>query len=195
MKPAAIVPSPATDRWQFLDRPAERLRYAAIASLIRSLAGRGPVVEIGGGTGHLLGWLEPDQTTGYVAVDLEADLLAGLRHHTIPIARHTSRMEGFMPEAAPIAALVASEVLYYVEEPAGHLTRIWRQAGHIELALVSSVLPRAGKPNWQRGYDRVSIAIAETHWPVLDRIRIESAESKLAWEIVALRPGTALSRP
>ena len=191
MKPAVAVASPATGRWQFLDRPAERLRYASIASLIRSSAGHGPVVEIGSGKGHLLGWLDPVETSEYVAVDMEAELLSGLRHDAIPITRHAARMEDFAPAGLPIAALVASEVLYYVEEPGRHLTRIWRSAGHIELAIVSSVLPRPDKPNWQRGYDRVTRALAETRWPVLDRIHIESAEANLAWEIVALRPGPA----
>lgn len=191
MKPAAATQAPASDRWQFLERPAERLRYAAIASLIRSLAGHGRVVEIGGGKGYLLGWLDPVQTSGYVAVDTDARLLSGLRHALIPISRHAVPMEVFAPAPGPIAALVASEVLYYVEEPGHHLVRLWRAAGHIELALVSSVLPRPDKPNWQRGHDRVTHALAGTGWPVLDRIRLESAEDRLAWEIVALRPGPA----
>ena len=193
MTTAVAAPAPATGRWQFLDRPAERLRYATIASLITSFAGRGPVVEIGSGDGHLLGWLDPAATPEYIAVDLDTELLSGLRHVAIPIVRRTSRMEDFTPEAAPIAALVASEVLCYVEEPGRHLNRIWNAARHIELAVVSSVLPHAGKPNWQRGYDRVIAALAETQWPILDRIRIESAATKLAWEIVALRPGPAQS--
>lgn len=116
---------------------------------------------------------------------------SNLRHDTIPVTRHASRFEDFTLSAAPIAALVASEVLYYVEEPGRHLTRIWRSSGHVELALVSSVLPRPDKPNWRRGYDRVVAALADTGWPVLDRVRIESAEANLAWEIVALRPGSA----
>ncbi len=191
MSGIAVTAAPATGRWEFLDCPVERLRYAAIASLIRSSAGRGPVVEIGSGKGHLLGWLEPVETSEYVAVDMDAEFLSDLRHDTIPVTRHAARMEDFTPAGTPIAALVASEVLYYVEEPGRHLTRIWRAAGHIELALVSSVLPRPDKPNWRRSYDRVVAALADTDWPVLDRIRIESTEANLAWEIVALRPGTA----
>lgn len=188
---SAHTRAPAIDRWHFLDRPAERLRYAVIASLIRSSAGHGRVIEIGGGSGHLLGWLTSDQATEYIAVDVDAGLLAELRSDTVHIRRNVARMEDFTPDAGPIAALVASEVLYYVEEPGSHLLRIWRSAGHIELAVVSSVLPRPDKPNWLRGYDRVARAIEQSQWPVLDRIRIESAETRLTWEIVALCPGSA----
>lgn len=184
---------PSTERWRFLERPAERLRYAAMASLIKSFAGRGQIVEIGSGDGHLLGWLDPGMTSAYVAVDIETAALARLAHDRIAIVRQAARLEDFTPDANPIAALVASEVLYYVEEPGRQLLRIWRAAGHVEIALVSSVLPRPDKPSWQRGYDRVARAIGQTQWPVLDRIRIESAEAKLAWEIVALRPGAAQS--
>lgn len=186
---------PASDRWRFLERPAERLRYAVIGSLIRSLAGKGQVTEIGSGGGHLLRWLDAAQTTAYTAVDIDADLLSGLHHDRISITRHPIPMEEFVPPANPIAALVVSEVLYYVEDPGSHLMRIWQNAGEVELALISSILPKPDKPNWQRGYDRVTAAITTTGWRIIDRIRIESATERLAWEIVALRPGRAPVSP
>jgi hypothetical protein len=181
----------AKDRWAFLDRPAERLRYAVIASLITSHAERGPIVEIGADRGYLLGLLDPERTTGYVAVDLDASALAGVRHDVIAVTREPTRMEDYVPDAGPIAVLVASEVLSYVDAPGPHLLRIWRAAGHIGLALFSSVRPVPEKPNWQRGYDRVQQAIGATGWPELDRVTVASASARLSWEVVALRPGRA----
>lgn len=162
-----------------------------IASLIKSHADRGLIVEIGADRGYLLTWLDPRRTTGYVAVDVDAAVLAKIGHEDIAVTHLASRMEDYAPEAGPIAALVASEVLFYVEAPGSHLLRIWRAAGHIGLALVSTVRPIPAKPNWQRGYDRVQRAVTETGWPVLDRVTVGSTAERLAWEIVALKPGPA----
>jgi hypothetical protein len=184
-------PDNLASRWGFLERPSERLRYGIIASLIRSQAQRGRVVELGAGRGELLGLLDPEQTDAYVAVDKDADLLARIDHDRIPVERVAAAVEAFAPSNQPIAALVASEVLCYVEAPLTHLLRLWRTASRIDLVLVSSVLPRADKPNWQRGYDRVRQAIEATGWRQLDTIRIGSAADALGWEVVALTPGTA----
>lgn len=184
-------PYAPSNRWGFLERPSERLRYGIIASLIRSQAPRGRVVELGAGRGELLGLLDPEQSDAYVAVDTDAGLLDRIAHDRIAIERVEKTVEAFTPTSQPIAALVASEVLCYVEEPLTHLLRLWRVSGQIDLVLVSSVLPRADKPNWQRGYDRVRQAIEATGWPLLDTIRIGSAADALGWEVVALTPGTA----
>lgn len=191
MSKVAGTAIPPEYRWGFLERPAERLRYAVIASLIKSHADRGLIVEIGADRGHLLGWLDPHQTTAFVAVDPDAALLETIKHEVIPVTRVAARMEDYVPEAGPVAALVASEVLFYVDAPAEHLVRIWRAAGPIGLVLVSTVRPIPGKPNWQRGYERVQRALAETGWPVLDRVIIDSATERLSWEVVALKPGSA----
>lgn len=184
-----------SDRWRFLERPSERLRYGIIASLIRSHAPKGPVVELGAGRGALLDLLDPEQTDAYIAVDTDAGLLAQIAHDRIAVERVETAVESFAPSPAPIAALVASEVLCYVEAPLAHLLRIWRAARRVDLVLVSSVLPRADKPNWQRGYDRVRQAIEATGWPQLDTIRIGSAADALGWEVVALTPGLATAEP
>jgi hypothetical protein len=185
------TPGTPSNRWGFLERPSERLRYGIIASLIRSQAPKGSVVELGAGRGELLGFLDPEQSDAYFAVDTDAALLSHITHDRIRIERVESTLESYTPSAQPIAALVASEVLCYVEEPLAHLQRIWHAAGRIDLVLVSSVLPKAGKPNWQRGYDRVRQAIEATGWPELDTIRIGSAADALGWEVVALMPGAA----
>lgn len=184
-------PDAPSNRWGFLERPSERLRYGIIASLIHSQAPKGRVVELGAGRGALLDLLDPEQSDAYVAVDTDAGLLDRIAHDRIAIERVETTVEAFTPSSQPIAALVASEVLCYVEEPLTHLLRLWRASGHIDLVLVSSVLPRADKPNWQRGYDRVRQAIEATGWPLLDTIRIGSAADALGWEVVALTPGPA----
>jgi hypothetical protein len=191
MAQASSTAEPTADRWGYLERPAEQYRYAVMASLLHSHAGPGRVAELGAGRGHLLAWLDPRQVTAYEAIDIDAGLLAGLRHVSIAIARQHLSVEAYAPERGQLAGLVAAEVLYYVEEPGHHLLRIWRAAGAIDVALVSSVLPRPDKPNWRRGYDRVRGALAHTGWPILDTVRIESAADGLAWEVVALRPGVA----
>lgn len=186
-----VKPEPGAGRWDYLDHPVEQLRYAVMASIIRSHAGQGRVVELGSGRSRLLDWLSADQVTGYEGVDTDAGMLAGLQHDRIAIGRRQEPVETYVPSPGPIAALVASETLYYVESPATHLLRIWRVAGTVEVALVSTVLPQPGKPNWQRSYDRVRQALAETGWPVLDTYRLERVTDGLAWEIVGLLPGPA----
>ncbi|MEZ5926528.1 MAG: methyltransferase domain-containing protein [Hyphomicrobiaceae bacterium] len=187
-RPPVIVSS-SVERWTYLTRPSEQLRYAVIASLLKSLAPPGRVVELGSGHGHLLAWLDPAQVSAYEAVDIDAGLLSGLRHDRIEVTRKAQAVERYQPPAGPLAALVASEVLYYVEDPGRHLDRLWRATGAIDLVLISSVLPRPDKPNWRTGYERVRRAVAGTGWPVLDRVRIDSESDRLAWEIVALTPG------
>lgn len=191
MPPESRAAPSSSDRWAYLGRPSERLRYAAIGSLIRSHGLRGRIVEIGAGRGELLGWLDPAHVETYVAVDIDAHLLGELGHDRIAIERVNRALEIYTPERQPIAALVLSEVLYYTEVSSHHLMRIWRSACRIDLALVSTVLPRPDKPNWQRSYDRVRQALADTAWPVLDTIRIDSAAEQLAWEVTVLAPGPA----
>jgi hypothetical protein len=162
-----------------------------MASMIRSYGGQGRVVELGGVGGYLLGWLDPGQISAYDAVDIDADLHAGLRHDRIPVTFSHQPIETYTPATTPTADMAASEVLYFVEAPGAQLLRIWRTVARIDIALISCVLPRFDKPNWQRGYDRVEQAIEATGWPVIDRIRVESTDAGLAWEVTMLRPGSA----
>ena len=79
-------------------------------------------------------------------------------------------------------------MLGFIDAPGPVLERIAGAFESVGCVIVSMVVPRPDKPNWQRSATRVWTALAATDWPLVDRVRVESASARLAWDIEVRRP-------
>lgn len=169
--------------WEFLERPAEQLRHAVVASLI-ARERPGLVVDLGCGHGHLLRWLQPEIATGYLGVDQDAVLLKGLSHRALPVETIASTLEAFDPAGRVAGTLVCADVLYYIDDPDQVLARIVSGFTRLERIIATAIIPRPERANWVRSVGRMWEALGRLGWPELERVRVTSAAAQDGWDVV-----------
>lgn len=174
----------ATGKLDFLDRPDEQLRHAVISCLVSS-HGRGTVLDLGCGRGHLLAWLRPDHVARYIGVDVSEKALAHLPNALIPAETICSPLEAFSAGGRAVDTVVCSELLCYIDDPGGQMARIVESATGVRCAIVTAVVPTEAKPNWRKGVEAVWAGMQATGWPLLERVRVSSELSGIAWDIAA----------
>jgi trans-aconitate methyltransferase len=180
------------DYWAFLDTPSEQLRHAVVAVAVgavqASLPEPGIVADLGCGRGHLLSWLSERLTAGYLGIDSDARMLAGITHARIPVETVAVPLEEFDPAGRSASVLVCSEVLYYLDAVDRLLLRLVSRFTGVQAVIVTSVVPRPDRPNWQRSIDRMNHSLKALGWSERERIRISSLAADQAWDIVVLDP-------
>lgn len=177
-------------KWAFLGSPKEQVRLACIAAFIASY-GPGHVVDLGAGTGNLLNWINPDAINHYTALDVSESALAQIPEQSFPVTAVASEISNFSLGNKSIGTLVASEVLCYIDNPAGELSRLVNEAQKVDAVVVSLVQPREDKPKWERASKRVWGGIDDLGWKPVQSVVIEDHETSTSWKI-ALFTGAAL---
>jgi len=175
-------PSSSGD-WRFLGAPGEQLRHAVVASLAE-LHAPGGLADLGCGRGDLLRWLNPRTVTGYLGIDADQALLAGITHPVIPVETAAARLDVFDPAGRTACVLVCAEVLYYLDGVERWLPELAAGFTGLSAVIVTQVVPRPEKPNWQRSVTRTWKAVQSIGWPERERVRISSASVDRAWDIV-----------
>lgn len=166
----------------FMDAPDEQIRHAVMASLIESY-GPGEVCDLGCGPGYLLRWLAPRFATRYVGVDVSATAVARFPVSDVPALPVVASIEAFQPEARPIGALVASEVLYMLADPGRELARIATTVPAFGVLIVSLIRGRPGKENWAKGSHIVRASLATAGWSEIERVAVDTTKSGKGWDI------------
>ena len=176
----------ADGRFDFLDQPHEQLRHAVISCLISSHA-PGEVIDLGCGRGQQLTWLRPEDVTRYVGVDVSPTALARVPKSPIPTETVAAAIEDYHAPARDIGSIICAEALYFLDDPVGSLLRIAREACSVKAIVVSLVVPNERKPNWRSDVEFVWNAFDESRLPLVDRVRVDSRQAQVAWDVALYR--------
>ena len=172
----------ASGRWDFLSGADEQTRLACIAAFIASYT-PGEVLDLGCGPGDLLTWLKPGSVTNYIGVDISEVALARIKDQPFPIERIAASLSDFTPPPRDIATIVASEVLYFVDDPARHIKRIVDGCASVGSVVISLVAPNERKPNWERASIRVWAQFDELGWPCHQSVRVHNHRQGAGWDL------------
>ncbi len=175
-------------RWNFLDNPDEQVRLACVAGFIAAHA-PGEVIDLGSGKGRLLNYARPGSISRYVAVDVARSALDEVPPAPFPIETHCLSIEEFTPEKRAVGTLVASEVLYFLDNPAEHVARIADACETLEAVVVSLLAPNPEKPNWCRAAERVWSGFNELGWARHQSVRVENDSKGTGWDVVLFLRG------
>ena len=172
----------ASGRWDFLSEPHEQTRLATIAAFVSCYAA-GEVIDLGGGTGDLLRWVRPGAVTRYTCVDVSEVAMARIPDQQFPVEKHAMSLTEFEPPARNVGCIVASEVLYFVDDPAGHVRRIAEACASVRGVVVSLVAPNERKPNWKKASDRVWSGFDVLNWPLHQSVHVENHGNGSGWDL------------
>ena len=169
-------------RWDFLSSADEQTRLACIAAFIASYT-PGEVLDLGCGPGDLLTWVKPDSVTRYTGVDVSEVALARIADQAFPVDRVVESLTDYTPPARDIATVVASEVLYFVDDPALHLKRIVDGCASVGSVVVSLVAPNDRKPNWEKASNRVWSQFDDLGWQCHQTVRVQNHGQGAGWDL------------
>ncbi len=172
----------ARGRWDFLSSADEQARLACIASFIASYT-PGEVLDLGCGPGDLLSWIRPGSVTHYTGVDISEVALAKIPDQPFPVERVATSLSDYQPPARDIATIVASEVLYFVDDPAHQVKRIADACSSVGSVVVSLVAPNERKPNWERASNRVWDQFDATDWTCHQSVRVQNHIRGAGWDL------------
>ncbi|MDH3741152.1 MAG: class I SAM-dependent methyltransferase [Hyphomicrobiales bacterium] len=172
----------ASGRWDFLSSADEQTRQACIAAFIASYT-PGEVIDLGCGPGDLLSWLKPGSVTHYTGVDVSEVALAKVADQSFPVDRVAMSLTDYTPPARDIGTIVASEVLYFVDEPASHVKRIVDACASVGAVVISLVAPNERKPNWERASNRVWAQFDNLGWDCHQSVRVENYARGTGWDL------------
>ncbi len=172
----------AKGRWDFLSSADEQTRLACIAAFIASYT-PGEVLDLGCGPGDLLTWIKPGCVSRYTAVDISEVALAKIPDQAFPVDRIALSLSDFQPPARDIAAVVASEVLYFVDDAADHVKRIVEGCASVGSVVISLVAPNQRKPNWQRASNRVWSQFDDIGWTCHQSVHVENHQRDAGWDL------------
>ena len=169
-------------RWDFLSSADEQTRLACIAAFIASYT-PGEILDLGCGPGDLLTWIKPGSVTRYSGVDVSEVALARIADQPFPTERINMSLSEFQPPARDIATVVASEVLYFVDDPAHQVKRIVEGCASVGSVIISLVAPNDRKPNWERASSQIWSQFDEIGWLCHQSVRVESHQRGVGWDI------------
>ena len=169
-------------RWDFLSDPHEQTRLATIAAFIASYA-PGEVIDLGGGTGDLLNWVRPGTASRYTGVDVSEVALARIPQSVVPVEKVVTSLTDYTPQARDVGCIVASEVLYFVDDPAVHVKRIADACKSVSGIVVSLVAPNKKKPNWERASNRVWAQFDALDWPLHQSVHVHNHQNDSGWDL------------
>ncbi len=172
----------AGGRWQFLDNPEEQMRHACIASFIATYT-PGEVLDLGCGPAHLLQWVKPGSVTRYTGVDVSEVALTRVPDQEFPVEKIVESVSEFDPGPRRADILIASEVLYFVEDPAAEIKRIVDACDYVGAVAISLVAPNEAKPNWERASNRVWSEIGKLGWQKHHSVRVRHDVSGTGWDL------------
>lgn len=172
----------AGGRWDFLSDPHEQARLATIAAFI-SCHASGEVIDLGGGTGDLLRWVRPGSVTSYTCVDVSEVALARIPEQPFPVEKAVMSLTDYEPAARNVGCIVASEVLYFVDDPAIHVKRIADACKSVRGVAVSLVAPNERKPNWQKASKRVWSGFDALGWEVYQSVQVHNHRNGSGWDL------------
>jgi trans-aconitate methyltransferase len=174
-------------QWSFLSDPPEQCRLALVAALAK-LHGKGTLIDFGCARGELRRWLDPEVFRRYVGVDITAAAFRDAGPSSVASEWIESDIARYQP-ALPIpgAALVFSEILYYLDRPERELQRLCErlQAG---CALVSITIPGTRHPEYRDRVDAIWEAIGALKWRRTADLTLNDERSGERWRIAALTP-------
>ncbi|MEU3017490.1 methyltransferase domain-containing protein [Nocardiopsis sp. NPDC007018] len=130
-------------RWDYLEDQDEIDRYALISQDVRSYRA-GSVLDLGCGSGVLYRTLIADGFRGtYLGVDWSLGSLPRCAEHSIH--RFVCGDLNRLPVRGTFDAIVLSEVLYYLEDPARTIRELTTMISSEGVLLASIYQPRAGR--------------------------------------------------
>ncbi len=172
----------AGGRWDFLSSPDEQTRQACIAAYIASYV-PGEILDLGCGPADLLTWLKPGSVTRYTGVDISEVALAKIVDQPFPVDRGAASLSDYTPPERDFSAVIASEVLYFVEDAGRHVERIVDACASVKSVIISLVAPNERKPNWQRASNRVWSQFDDIGWTLHQSVRVHNDIRGAGWDI------------
>ncbi len=175
-------------RWAYLKGLHEAGRYGVVAAYLRHAMAPGALLDVGCGEAILADYLEREQATRYVGVDIAQAALDLARIDRAWGRLVCSALEAFTPEAgARFSAIVFNEVLFFADEPAAELAR-YRQwlapDGVVIVSMYQTPRPDSGA---RRSFEAVWAALDAPGWRTLDETSLTNLTKQLTWRIRLVR--------
>lgn len=172
--------------WDFLKSDAERARLRVIARMVAAHA-PGHLVDLGSGSGLLIPYLSPSLTPTCTCVDVAGEALARISRPGGPeVDKLAVDLNEYRPNPRPIAAIVCSEILYYLEDPAGVLNRWAAAAVGLRAVVVSIAEPGHRFAAWGTRVEEAWRQLDSLNWSIVDRTVIRHGAQR--WSVIAYRP-------
>lgn len=172
----------ASGRWDFLSARHEQTRLAVVASFIANYA-PGCVLDLGGGRGDLLRWCPPASVSRYIDVDVSQVAMADVPEQPFPVEKHVMSLADYRPGATGIDCIVASEVLYFVDDAASHIDAIAKEAGGVTGIVISLVAANRKKPNWEKASGRIWSQFDDLGWPLHQSVHVHNHSNDAGWDL------------
>lgn len=172
----------ASGRWDFLSERHEQTRLAVVASFIANYA-PGCVLDLGGGRGDLLRWCLPGSVNRYIDVDVSKVAMDDLPAQDFPVEKHVMSLADYRPGTEPIDCIVASEVLYFVDDAARHIDEIHRECGGARGIVISLVAANKNKPNWEKASNRIWSQFDALGWPLHQSVHVHNHANDAGWDL------------
>ncbi len=172
----------AGGRWDFLAGRHEQTRLAVIAAFIANFA-PGEIIDLGGGTGELLNWTPEGSVSAYSCIDVSQVALDRIKPRSFPVEAKAMSLTDYTPERRDVGCVVASEVLYFVDDPALHLKRIVEACASVRGVAVSLVAPNPEKPNWAKASNRVWDQFDALGWPLQQSVHVHNHLNNAGWDL------------
>jgi len=148
----------------------------------------GRVLDVGAGIGQLLPRLDPRFVTEYIALDISSHALAQLPASDIPASRLNANIVARpLPSQERYDAIVASEVLYYLEDPMGVLDRLCENLSETGCLIISMGRPPPGREKWVPIIDGIWQDLDRSEWVFQDEVILTDVPSDLTWRVRVVR--------
>lgn len=172
----------STGRLDYLTDKHEQTRFALISAFIANYA-PGEVIDLGGGTGELLRWCHQGTVNRYTCVDVSEVALERITSDDVEIERKAISLTEFTPEPRDVGCVVASEVLYYVDDPAAQMRRIVEACSSVRGAAISVVAGRPDKPNWEKSSRHIWAQFDALDWPLVQSANVHNHDDGTNWDL------------
>lgn len=181
----------AKGTWDQLTATLEVAHYATIAGYLHYfLHASDAVLDLGCGEGLLVEYMAPSFYQRYTGIDISDVALAKAR------ARHASRatldfrcspIERYsVPPDLKYGAIVFNEVLYYLHDPIGTVTRLSASLGPSGLVIVSMWGGTTGHVH--ESAIRLWGDLYAIGWPLVDETKLIHTLSGNCWKVAVFRP-------
>lgn len=181
-------------QWQFLYGRSESSRYAVVADLIRRHPGPISLLDIGGGEGVILRYLELENVRRYVALDIAQTALDRIVPKRPQDRCICSSLEAYVPDEK-FDVVLFGEVLYYLHDPVQQLRKFESSLNDDGFFVVSMHQKR----QWYAYGNRCTRQLQrcfDTHYTVLDQVElIRHEQGSLSWKMFAVAPRRASRQP
>jgi SAM-dependent methyltransferase len=173
--------------WQYLYDRGESPRYAVVADLIRRHPGPISLLDVGGGEGVILKYLQLENVRRYVGLDLAQTALDRIVPRRSQDRYICSSLEAYAPDETWDVVLFG-EVLYYMNDPVEELRKFESSLKDDGFFVVSMHQKRKWYAYGNRCTRQLKRYFA-AHYTVLEQVDIIRHDNgSVAWKMFAVSP-------